>query len=197
MSQWFQTPPPFPSFSNASKNQRFSKNNQAKNQQFYSRLFLWFLDFWGTLVIIKISSQICENCNYKSKVALRFWELWLCIRTWLFDFFRTALENLLQNLQLSASNFDNCPILVVRTVVIHQNQLSTEAGSKGRSPLFLVSKQNLNPSCWRTKDGQKRIRMEKVRVPPSRVAQEFLKTNHRTLQSWFPNTQKNRLLCYY
>jgi hypothetical protein len=37
MSQWFQTPPPFPSFSNASKNQWFSKNNQAKNQQLYSR----------------------------------------------------------------------------------------------------------------------------------------------------------------
>jgi hypothetical protein len=73
MSQWFQTPPPFPSFSNASKNQWFSKNNQAKNQQFYSRLFLWFLDFWGTLVIIRICSQTdFENCNYKSKVALRF-----------------------------------------------------------------------------------------------------------------------------
>ncbi len=77
------------------------------------RLFLWFLDFWGTLVIIRICSQTdFENCNYKSKVALRFWELWLCIRTWLFDFFRAAFENNLQNLQLSASNFDNCPILV-------------------------------------------------------------------------------------
>jgi len=52
----------------------------------------------------------------------------------------------------------------------HEQSLkpSGQAGSKGRASLFLVSKQNLNPSyqhIWHTKSCQKNIRIKKLLAP--------------------------------
>jgi hypothetical protein len=60
-----------------------------------------------------------------------------------------------------------------------------QARSRGRAPLFLVSKKTLNPSywnMWRTKNRQEWIRMEKVMAPQSRGS--------RTQKNKPPNTTK-------
>jgi hypothetical protein len=62
---------------------------------------------------------------------------------------------------------------------------SGQARSKGKALLFLVSKQNLNPSYWRIwciKKCQKRNRIKKVMAPKSREGKKFKKTNHQMLQ---------------
>jgi len=58
------------------------------------------------------------------------------------------------------------------------------ARSRGWALLFLVSKENLNPSSWhiwRTNIRQKRIRNENITTPQHKKSQKFYKTNHRTL----------------
>jgi hypothetical protein len=53
-------------------------------------------------------------------------------------------------------------------------------GSKGRAPLFLGSKQNLNPSSWRIwhiNNCKKHIRNEKVMAPQSKGGQKLKKDN--------------------
>jgi hypothetical protein len=52
-----------------------------------------------------------------------------------------------------------------------QGRLDQGGGSKGRAPLVLAFKQNLNPSywcIWRTKNRKKGSRFEKVMIPQSR-----------------------------
>jgi hypothetical protein len=60
-----------------------------------------------------------------------------------------------------------------------------QARSKGKALLFLVSKQNLNPSYWHIwciKNCQKRNRIKKVMAPKSREGKKFKNTNHQMLQ---------------
>jgi hypothetical protein len=75
-------------------------------------------------------------------------------------------------------------------------KLLGQARSKGRAPLFSVSKQKLNPSYWYiwcTKNYQKWIRIEKVTAPQSRGGQELQK--NKSLHATKPvlNHPKNSL----
>ncbi len=59
---------------------------------------------------------------------------------------------------------------------------SGQAGSKGRSPLFVVSEQNLNLSSsriWHTQNIQKWIRDEKIMAPQSRGGRELIKKKNK------------------
>ncbi len=76
------------------------------------------------------------------------------------------------------------------------DQTIGQAGSKGRAPLFLVSKQNWNLSCWHiwhTNNCWKQIRNEKVTTFKSKRVQELKKTNYQTLQKPILKHSKNSL----
>jgi hypothetical protein len=68
---------------------------------------------------------------------------------------------------------------------------------KGRAQLFLVSKQNLNPSSshiWHINNGWKRIRNEKVIAPPSKGVKNSETETIEHYKGLFPITQ-NFLVC--
>ncbi len=73
---------------------------------------------------------------------------------------------------------------------------SGQAGSKGRAPLFLVFKQNLNLSSWRIwhiNNNLKQIRNEKVTVPKVKRIKNSKKTNHQTVPKHIFKHSKNSL----
>jgi hypothetical protein len=75
-------------------------------------------------------------------------------------------------------------------VTEHLSVCSGQAGSMGRAMLFLVFKQNLNPSYWHilhTNIRQKQNTIEKVMAPESRRGQELKKNKPL-------NTHKSRFL---
>jgi hypothetical protein len=77
---------------------------------------------------------------------------------------------------------------------------SGQARSKGRAPLFLVSKMNLNSSywrMWRTKNRQRQIRIEKVMTPQSKRGQEL--KNKQTTKHYKTSSQSSKkfFVCCY
>jgi hypothetical protein len=77
------------------------------------------------------------------------------------------------------------------------DHLSAQAGSKGRTLLFLVLKKNLNPSywhIWRTQNCQKWIWIEKVtttKVEGVKNSKKYYKSLNTTKPN--PNHPKNSL----
>jgi hypothetical protein len=77
---------------------------------------------------------------------------------------------------------------------------SRKVRSKGRALLFLVSKQNLNPSSWHiwhTKNHWKWIRNEKVMAPKVKGVKNSKKQNHWTIQRLTLEHSKEFFVCCF
>ncbi len=77
---------------------------------------------------------------------------------------------------------------------------SGKAGSKGRAPLFLMTKQNLNPFywwIWRTKNCKTWNRIDKVTAPQSRGSKTQKNKSLNATKACCSWTPQKLLVCWF
>jgi hypothetical protein len=130
------------------------------------------------------------------------WSLFSTLRHWYHNFFH---ENCFIHHQvyrelhvwlMTSTKFDERNFIHVEGRPVGDQTLmhSEQVESKRKALLFLVSKQNLNPSSlriWNTNNCQKQIKNEKVITLKVKAIKNSKKQTNKHYKGKFPNTQAN------